>query len=325
MLRGHGLGPAPRRGPSWAEFLKAQAKGILATDFFSVGTVFFKQLYVLFAIEHGARRAHLLGVNEHPDNSFVAQAARNLVGDLAETCRPMKFLIRDRDTKFTASFDEILSDREPSRSSRPPCGRPERTRTLNASCGPYERSASTGSSCSGGATLKRSSASTSATTTSSALIAASASTYRPVGPPQANRGAHGASVRRAWRAHPRVPTGRCIASTPLRRRTPRPRADRCRPRSNALQASMLLNVHRASVGRGPLSHPQAGRSASPSDHQSFAKQTQIEFWRPPTRPAPPTGGAAPAGAQAALQLVRPGTSRTALPASSLVTGGARSS
>ena len=108
MLRGHGLGPAPRRGPSWAEFLKAQAKGILATDFFSVGTVFFKQLYVLFAIEHGARRAHLLGVNEHPDNSFVAQAARNLVGDLAETCRPMKFLIRDRDTKFTASFDEIF-------------------------------------------------------------------------------------------------------------------------------------------------------------------------------------------------------------------------
>jgi hypothetical protein len=108
VLRSHGLGPAPRRGPSWAEFLKAQAKGILATDFFSVDTVFFKQLYVLFAIEHEPRRAHLLGVTEHPDNSFVTQVARNLAGGLAEACRPMKFLIRDRDTKFTASFDDVF-------------------------------------------------------------------------------------------------------------------------------------------------------------------------------------------------------------------------
>jgi hypothetical protein len=108
VLRSHGLGPAPRRGPSWAEFLKAQAKGILATDFFSVDTVFFKQLYVLFAIEHEPRRAHLLGVTEHPDNGFVTQVARNLAGGLAEACRPMKFLIRDRDTKFTASFDEVF-------------------------------------------------------------------------------------------------------------------------------------------------------------------------------------------------------------------------
>jgi transposase InsO family protein len=108
VLRSHGLGPAPRRGPSWAEFLKAQAKGILATDFFSVDTVFFKQLYVLFAIEHEPRRAHLLGVTEHPDNSFVTQVARNLAGGLAEACRPMKLLIRDRDTKFTASFDEVF-------------------------------------------------------------------------------------------------------------------------------------------------------------------------------------------------------------------------
>jgi len=55
VLRRHGLGPAPRRGPTWAEFLKAQAKGILATDFFTVDTVVFKRLYVLFAIEHATR------------------------------------------------------------------------------------------------------------------------------------------------------------------------------------------------------------------------------------------------------------------------------
>ena len=108
VLRHHGLGPAPRRGPTWAEFLRAQAKGITATDFFTVDTVLLKRLYVLFAIEHASRRAHLLGVSEHPGNAFVTQVARDLVGDLAETGYQVKFLIRDRDTKFTASFDEVF-------------------------------------------------------------------------------------------------------------------------------------------------------------------------------------------------------------------------
>jgi len=108
VLRRHGQGPAPRGGPTWTEFLRAQAKGILATDFFSVGTVLLKRLYVLFAIEHVSRRAHLLGVTDHPGDAFVTQVARDLVGDLAEAGRPVKFLIRDRDTKFTASFDEVF-------------------------------------------------------------------------------------------------------------------------------------------------------------------------------------------------------------------------
>jgi transposase InsO family protein len=80
----------------------------LAIDFFAVDTVVFKRLYVLFAIEHASRRAHLLGVTEHPGNDFVTQAARNLVDDLAETGRRVKFLIRDRGTKFTARFDEVF-------------------------------------------------------------------------------------------------------------------------------------------------------------------------------------------------------------------------
>jgi hypothetical protein len=71
VLRHHGLGPAPRRGPTWAEFVRTQAAGILATDFFTVDTVVFERLYVLFAIEHVARRAHLFGVTEHPGNAFV--------------------------------------------------------------------------------------------------------------------------------------------------------------------------------------------------------------------------------------------------------------
>jgi putative transposase len=108
VLRRQGLGPSPRRGPTWAELLRAQAAGILATDFFTVGTVLLKRLYVLFAIEHASRRAHLLGVTEHSGNAFVTQVARNLVGDLAETGHQVKFLVRDRDTKFTASFDEVF-------------------------------------------------------------------------------------------------------------------------------------------------------------------------------------------------------------------------
>jgi putative transposase len=83
-------------------------EGILATDFFTVDTVFFTRLYVLFASEHATRQAHLLGITKHPDNGFVTQFARDLVGDLAETDRPTKFLIRDRDTKFTASFDDVF-------------------------------------------------------------------------------------------------------------------------------------------------------------------------------------------------------------------------
>jgi transposase InsO family protein len=108
VLRHHGVGPAPRRGPTWAAFLRTQAKGILDTDFFTVGTVLFKRLYVLFAIEHASRRAHLLGATGHPGDAFVTQVARDLVGDLAEAGRPVKFLMRDRGTKFTASFDEVF-------------------------------------------------------------------------------------------------------------------------------------------------------------------------------------------------------------------------
>jgi transposase InsO family protein len=108
VLRGHGLGPAPRRGPSWTEFLKAQAEGILATDFFVVDTVWFRQLYVLFVIELGTRRVHLLGVTEHPTGPWVTQTAQNFTGDLADLHRRFKFLIRDRDTKFTAAFDEVF-------------------------------------------------------------------------------------------------------------------------------------------------------------------------------------------------------------------------
>lgn len=74
VFRAHGLGPAPRRrGPTWSQFLRAQAEGILASDFFTVETLRLKTLYVLFFIELHTRRVHLAGVTAHPDSAWVTQ------------------------------------------------------------------------------------------------------------------------------------------------------------------------------------------------------------------------------------------------------------
>ena len=110
VLRRHRLPPAPRRaGPTWAEFLRAQAKGIVATDFFTVDTVLLRRYYVLFVIEVERRVVHLLGVTTNPNGPWVTQVARNFCAELEEAGRRVRFLIRDRDTKFTASFDEIFA------------------------------------------------------------------------------------------------------------------------------------------------------------------------------------------------------------------------
>jgi len=109
LLRRHGLGPAPRRsGPTWSQFLRPQARGIFACDFFTVETVFLKTLYVLFFIELGTRRVHLAGVTAHPDSAWVTQQARNLSFDHPGDRVPFRFLIRDRDSKYVSSFDEVF-------------------------------------------------------------------------------------------------------------------------------------------------------------------------------------------------------------------------
>jgi transposase InsO family protein len=110
ILRGHHLGPAPRRGgPTWAQFLRTQAKGVLACDFLTVETIGLTRLYVLFVIELDRRRVHLVGITAHPSGEWVTQAARNLLMDLDEHGRRFRFLIRDRDTKFTAAFDTAFA------------------------------------------------------------------------------------------------------------------------------------------------------------------------------------------------------------------------
>ena len=106
LLRG-GLGPAPRRsGPTWAEFLRSQAAGILACDFFTVETLRLRTIYVLFFIELSTRRVHLAGATAHPDSAWVTQQARNLAID--ERLVHFRFLVRDRDAKFSGPFDEVL-------------------------------------------------------------------------------------------------------------------------------------------------------------------------------------------------------------------------
>jgi hypothetical protein len=124
-----GIPPASRReGPTWAQLLHGQAQAILATDFFTVDLLDGTSAYVLALIEHATRRIRILGVTAHSDNTWVTQMARNLMMDLDEQVESVKFLLRDRDSKFTAAFDAVFTGAG-IRILRSPIQAPARTRS----------------------------------------------------------------------------------------------------------------------------------------------------------------------------------------------------
>ena len=111
LLRRARLGPAPRRnGPTWREFMRAQAAGIVSCDFFTVETVWLKTIYVLFFLHLESRRILSFSVTCKPDGAWVTQQARNLFIGLDESdVGAIRFLVRDRDAKFSGPFNEVFT------------------------------------------------------------------------------------------------------------------------------------------------------------------------------------------------------------------------
>ena len=109
ILQQSGIEPAPRRSSeTWREFLRTQASGIVACDLFTVDTVLFRRLYALVFIELATRQVYLAGITANPTGEWATQQARNIIETFVDRAEPIRFLIHDRDSKFTAALDEVF-------------------------------------------------------------------------------------------------------------------------------------------------------------------------------------------------------------------------
>lgn len=97
-------------GPTWSQFLTSHAAGVIARDFLTVDTIALTRLYVLFFVGLDRCQVWLAGVTAQPTAAWVAQQARNLTYELGTRASPIRFLIRDRDTKFVRGFDTVFTD-----------------------------------------------------------------------------------------------------------------------------------------------------------------------------------------------------------------------
>jgi hypothetical protein len=147
----HGLPPAPQRDElSWRNFLRQQAATTLACDFFTVETACLKRIYVLFFISLERRRIEFVACTPNPTGAWVAQQARNLLMTLDDRQQPLRFLIHDRDAKFSGGFDHVFRS-EGIAVIRTPVRAPNANATPNAGSAASVANASTGCSSSAGA------------------------------------------------------------------------------------------------------------------------------------------------------------------------------
>jgi transposase len=210
ILTRAGIDPAPRRsGPTWTEFLRSQAHGILACDFFHCDTVLLTRLSCFAVIEHATPRIHILGVTAHPTADWGTQQARTLLLDLDDHAAQVTFLIRDRDSTFTNMFDAIVASE--GRSSRLRSGHPAQTRSCNAGLAASAENSSTERSSSTPSTYATSSPNTNTTSLPTGHTDPSPKPPPTSTPPALYHRHHqhqGHQARPTRRSHPRIHAGR---------------------------------------------------------------------------------------------------------------------